>query len=182
MTVLDVVLIAIKILGDLELYNYLTGEGDEQEIYLTDKELLLLSYNKAIQTAINYCPLYHTETLTPISGAIKYERFAFDPYKIVKVISKDNSKTKIHATEIISDSEITVEYIYIPTVKGFDEKFVFMRSPLTALDVSYGVLSEYLLYKGRFEEANAYFDKFLTALKNAGSVKRYSNLKARTWF
>ena len=182
MTVSNVVCSAIKILGDYDFYNYLTDNGNEQDGYLKDKDLLLIAYNQAVETAINYCPLKFTETVSPTNGSVKYEKFTYNPYKILKVtISNSNQSVEILPTEIKTDGKIKVEYVYVPTAKNFNEKFVYEYSPLSSTTIAYGVLSEYLLYKGRFEEASAYLDKFITSLKNSNKIKRVGKIKERVW-
>ncbi len=182
MTVLDVVGTAIKILGDYDFYNYLVNNGDEQDGYLNDKDLLLIAYNQAVETAVNYCPLKYTETLYSISGIVNYERLTYNPYKILKVTTyKSNQSVEILPTEIKTDGQITIEYVYVPTANSLNAKFVFEYSPLSITDIAYGVLSEYLLYKGRFEEASAYLDKFITSLKNSNKIKKVGKIKERVW-
>ena len=68
MTVSDVVCSAIKILGNLDLYEYLSNGGSGQEVYDNDKQLLLIAYNQAIEVAVNYCPLVYTELFSPENG------------------------------------------------------------------------------------------------------------------
>ncbi len=183
MTVLDVVCLAVKMLGDLDLCAYLLGKAGEQEIYSSDKELLLIAYNQAIETAVNYCPLMHTQTLSPVSGTVKYQKFTYNPYKILKITTTDSLQSvEILPTEIKTNAKITVEYVYVPTATDLTDNFVYEFSPLSKIDVAYGVLCEYLIYKGRFEEASAYLDKFITALKNLSGIKRVGNVKSRTWY
>lgn len=183
MTVSDVVCSAIKILGDFDFYDYLIGKGEEQSVYVNDKELLIIAYNQAIETAINYCPLYHTETFSPTKGSVNYQKFSYNPYKIVKITTTDSLQSvEILPTEIKTNGKITVEYVYVPTVSGLDEAFIYEHSALSKIDLAYGVLSEYLIYKGRFEEASAFLDKFIVALKNSSGIKKVGKVKQRTWF
>ena len=183
MTVSDVVCSAIKILGDFGFYDYLVGKGEEQDVYVNDKELLIIAYNQAIETAVNYCPLYFTESFTPTNGSVKYQKFHYNPYKILKITTSDSFQSvEILPTEIKTSGKITVEYVYVPTVSGLDEAFIYEHSPLSKTDLAYGVLSEYLIYKGRFEEASTYLDKFITSLKNSSGIKKVGKVKQRTWF
>lgn len=182
MTVSDVVCSAIKILGNSDLYEYISSGSNGQEVYDNDKELLLLAYNQAIEVAINYCPLVYTETFSPSNGSVKYQKFKYNPYKILKVTSSNSQTVEILPTEIKANSQISVEYVYVPTALKFDDAFVYEFTPLSVVDVAYGILSEYLIYKGRFEEASVYLDKFITALKNGSSIKKVGKLNQRVWF
>ena len=183
MTVSDVVCSAIKILGNLDLYEYLSNGGSGQEVYDNDKQLLLIAYNQAIEVAVNYCPLVYTELFSPENGVVKYKNFKYNPYKILKVTPTDSQElVEILPTEIKTSSKITVEYVYVPTASDFTSNFVYEFSPLSSVDVAYGVLSEYLIYVGRFEEASTYLDKFITALKNLSGFKKAGKLSQRLWF
>ena len=183
MTVSDVVCSAIKILGNSDLYEYISKGGSGEEVYDNDKELLLIAYNQAIEVAVNYCPLVYTESFSPLNGVVKYQNFKFNPYKILKVKPLNGScEVEILPTEIKTTSQIAVEYVYLPTATSLQSPFVYEFSPLSLVDVAYGVLSEYLIYVGRFEEASAYFDKFITAVKNASGIKKAGKLSQRLWF
>lgn len=182
MTVLDVVGSAIKILGDYGFYDYLMGDGEYQLVYPNDEELLLIAYNQAIETAVNYCPLIYTQTLSATSGSVKYQNFTYNPYKILEVTPLNgNQSVEILPTEIKTNGEITVKYVYVPTVSDLLEKCVYENSPISKTTLSYGVLSEYLLYKGRFEEASVYLDKYITSLKNSSRIKKVGKIPERTW-
>ena len=183
MTVSDVVCSAIKILGNLDLYEYLSSDSSGQEVYDNDKELLLIAYNQAIEVAVNYCPLVYTESFSPEKGVVKYQNFKYNPYKILKVTPDNCSEVvEILPTEIKTNCKITVEYVYVPTASNLKSDFVYEFSPLSSVDVAYGVLSEYLIYVGRFEEASTYLDKFITALKNLSGFKKVGKLSQRLWF
>lgn len=180
MTVLEVVSFSLKMIGDFNFLQYLQNNGDDNEIYNNDKELLIIAYNQAIQTAVGFYPLEYTETLKPTNESIKYSSFKYNPYKIVQV--KGDKHAKILPTEILTDSEISVTYYYSPVVSDFSENFIFDSTPLNYLTIAFGVLSEFLIYKGRFEEATMYVDKFINALKNVKITCFSKKLMAREWY
>ena len=180
MTVLDVVCFSIKMIGDDNLYKYLVGEGEENQSYKSDKDLILIAYNQAIQTASCYYPLEYTETLSAVDGRIKYSSFTHNPYKIIEI--KGDKRAKINPTEILTNGKLTVTYYYVPSANDLSEDFIFLSTPISAVTIAFGVLSEFLIYKGRFEEASMYVDKFINALKNFKIASSNMRIKAREWF
>ena len=180
MKVLDVINSALKIIGEYDFLEYLQSEGEESLKFKRDKELLLEAYNAAMLTVTEYYPLSLTETLTAVDGKIEFSALKFNPYKIRKVGS--NKAYKILPTRIDCEGEVTMTYSYLPKAETIDEEFHYASTPVTALAVSYGVLSEYLLYKNRFEEAVTYGDKFINAISAVNKYKKQGKLKSREWF
>ncbi len=183
MKVLDVILTAVKILGEENLYSYISDDNSTLSEYESDRELLLIAYNQAITSACAYFPFSYRESFSPENGRVSYEKFTFNPYKILNVTPKNTcSNFKILPTEILTDSDIVVEYNYFLDGQDYTDNFAYENSVLSALSISYGVLSEYLLYKGRYDESIAFNDKFINALKNSSNYKKKSKIKAREWY
>lgn len=182
MTVLDVITKAIKLLGDTSLLAYLNGDNTNAKTYSSDKELLLTAYNQTVRSVSLYYPLSYEETLTPVNGAVKYQIFKYNPYKIKSVTRLDGGLLlEILPTEIKTDGEIKVNYYYYATANDYADEYCYL-GVLSDVDVSYGVLAEYLIYKGRFEESALYFDKFANALSASSRSNKPSKMKAREWF
>ena len=183
MKVLDVILTAVKILGDDNLYQYLSDENSQVVGYENDSDLLLVAYNQALTSLSAYFPFSYSETFSPENGAIKYEKFTYNPYKILSVTPKNSySKFKILPTEILCDSDILVEYNYFIESQSCEDEFPYSNSVVNGLTISYGILAEYLLYKGRYDESLTYNDKFISAIKSLASYKKKSKIKSREWF
>lgn len=183
MTVLDVILTALKILGDESLYAHISNENSTATGYENDVELLIIAYNQAITSVGVYFPFSHVENLTSENGKIKYEKFTYNPYKILSVTPKIcGSEYKILPTEIVTDSDITVEYNYYLSNQTYEDKFPYENTVVTDVCVAYGLLAEYLLYKGRYDESATYLDKFVSLLKTFANYKKKSKIKARKWY
>ncbi len=182
MTVSKVINQAVSILGDDGLLKYLNGDLSLHETYKSDKDMLTSAYNQAMRSVATYFPLLAKENFVSENGKVKYERFAFNPYKIKSVkVNSVNGDYKILPTEIIVDGEITVEYYYFPYAESFEDRYVY-DGVIPVVEISYGVLAEYLLYKGRYSESATYLDKFITALKNYSRANKSSVIRAREWF
>ena len=183
MIVKEVINKALLILGEEDLKNYVLGNTSNDALYSGDKQLLLISYNNALETAINYFPIVKEETFKSVNGEVKYTNFKHPPYKILKIKPKSVFQTAdIYPTHIKTDGEITVAYSYIPFALDLEEEFCFQNTALTDITFSFGVISEFLLYKGRYEESNAYFEKFINGLKNLQLNKKVKKLRCREWF
>ncbi|MBO7214901.1 MAG: hypothetical protein J6V66_05340 [Clostridia bacterium] len=179
MTVLNVIKKAVKILGDENLLAYLDG-GEVDSDYQEDKDLLLMAYNQSLRSVSMYFPLTYTESFSPIDNLVKYERFSFNPFKIKNVKAKSGGY-EIFPTEISANSDITVEYYYFPKAEDYSEEYSF-KGVCDETDIAYGILAEYLLYKGRYSEGSTYFDKFINALSSYSRAQKKSKLKSREWF
>lgn len=180
MTVLEIVCSAIKILGDNDLYNYLKDGSNNNSFYENEKSLLLIAYNQTITQVISYYPLKFQEVLSPNNGAVEFKEFKYNPYKIISV--KTTGDYDIYPTKIVADSDIDVVYYYMPKNQEYNEVNVFDETIITPLTISYGVLSEYLTYKGRYQESVMFFDKFVNALKDLTKNYKIKRLKSREWF
>ena len=179
MTVLDVLKKAILILQDDELYKGIT-ENDEK--FESEKELLLTAYNQAVTSVSTYFPCSFTENFQPINGVVSYERFTYNPYKIKSYKAENNSlSVKILPTEIRCEGDIEVTYYYFATANNVNENYPF-EGVVSVDNVVYGVLAEYLLFKGRYEESSTYFDLFLKALKNLSYRAKKPKIQAREWY
>ena len=115
-----------------------------------------------------------------LSCSFKYERFSFNPFKIKNVKAKSGGY-EIFPTEISANSDITVEYYYFPKAEDYSEEYSF-KGVCDETDIAYGILAEYLLYKGRYSEGSTYFDKFINALSSYSRAQKKSKLKSREWF
>ncbi|MBQ3234801.1 MAG: hypothetical protein IJA97_01410 [Clostridia bacterium] len=182
MTVLEIITKALKILGDENLLSYVLGQNDQLLAYREDKELLLLAYNQTSRSVGAYFPLSKVESFSVVDGAVSYEKFSFNPYKIVSVKgTKGAVDYEIFPTEIRASNDITVEYNYFPEAEDYSDAYAF-AGVVPCVDFCYGILAEYLLFKGRYSESATYFDKFINALSVYSRSKKRSHLPAREWF
>ena len=93
MIVKEVINKALLILGEEDLKNYVLGNTSNDALYSGDKQLLLISYNNALETAINYFPIVIEETFKSFNGEVKYTNIKHPPYKILKIKPKSVFQT-----------------------------------------------------------------------------------------
>lgn len=182
MTVSEIIKKSVEILADDGLLKYLNGDLSLEDTYSSDKSMLLSAYNQAVRSIAVYFPITAKESFVSENGLVKYERFAFNPYKIKSVkVNGGQGSYKIMPTEIQVNGNITVEYYYFPKASNINEKFVY-EGVISDTEICYGVLAEYLLYKGRYQESATFFDRFIESLKNYNKANKNTLIKAREWF
>ena len=72
-------------------------------------------------------------------------------------------------------------FSYIQSQYGINEEYPF-EGVVSVDNVVFGVLAEYLLFKGRYEESSTYFDAFLNSLKKLSLSSAKGKIKSREWF
>lgn len=187
MTVKDIVKKVAVFLDRKDIIEYLqTGATENYLSVLEDVNLLQNCYNVVgEEIASLYYRFKATEKFSPnLDGIIKLADFSNNPLAIISV--KDDKGSKVNAkilpTEIITDLKtVTVEYYYVPSYKKLDDISDFQGTTITDRILCYGILTEYYLIKGGFEEANLWHGKYINALKNGTLLGKSKTLKGRVW-
>ncbi len=187
MTVKDIVKKVAVFLDRKDVVEYLeTGATENYLAVLEDVKLLQNCYNVVgEEIASLYYRFKAVEKLSPsLDGVVKLSNFSNNPLAIISV--KDDKGNKINAkilpTEIVTDQKnVTVEYYYVPSYKKLDDISDFKGTPITDRILSYGILTEYYLIKGGYEEANLWHGKYINALKNGSLLGKSKRLKGRVW-
>lgn len=185
MTVKEVVILCSELLDYEELTAYLNNQSStDEERIKSDAKLLLKCFNLVTdEISREYFTLTEIETFTPVNGEISFEKFTFNPVliKSVKGYDYSNVKYKINPVKIFTDAKVTVEYAYACPERNLDDKCDFTATKISKRILAYGVVYEYLLIKGAFEEAVAWRDKYQTGLRSVLSVNKSKKVKAREW-
>lgn len=185
MTVKEIIIKTASYLNRKDVVEYLkTGATENSEMVKDDVEILLNSYN-VVQDEISslYYKFKATERFSPKNGIIKYSEFSFNPYAILSVKDDFGSKIKVRIlpVEIQTEKPITVEYYYIPKTKKIDDICDFTGTPVTDRILSYGIMTEYLLIKGSYEEAGTWHSKYIDALSKMAINGKRLKIKGRVW-
>ena len=185
MTVKDIIEKSAVLLNKSEIVKYLnTGVAENYFSVLEDVEILLNCYN-VIQDEIasSYFRFKDCEKLSTENGVIKLSRFTNNPFAIISI--KDESGLKLDAkilpTEIITDKTAVIEYYYLPSAKKLEDISDFTGTPVTLRTLCYGVMTEYLLIKGAFEESSTWHSKYVDALSNLAINVKRKRVKGRVW-
>ncbi len=185
MTVKDVIIKTATYLNKKEVVEYLkTGATENSSSAIEDVEIMLDSYNViSEEIASHYYKFKSTERFSPNNGIIKFSRFINNPYKILSVTDDCGAKldAKILPTEIRVDKTANIEYYYIPKSKKLDDICDFTGTPVTVRTLCYGIMTEFLLIKGSFEEAGAWHSKYVDALNLMALNGKRLKVKGRVW-
>lgn len=118
------------------------------------RDNLLTCFNTIEQElALNYLPLYATHQCN--SKVVYYNDFEYNPVRIVGC----NCKFKLCLEYMESKNDITrIEYAYTPNTKKMYDECSYDESFSKCL--SYGIIAEYLLSQGFYEESLLWDKKY----------------------
>lgn len=147
-------------------------------------ELLLRCYNTVEnEVALDYIPLIIEEQFETETGVIYYEQLSQKPIRIVKTKDAwDNDiKCRIFPEYLKTQAgKITVCYACVPQEKTLEDESAFTQRVSKRLLV-YGVLSEYCLASGLYEESAVWEKKYKDAVASAYRAKPAKRITARRW-
>lgn len=186
MLVKDVLSLSALMLGDDNLKTYISGgEVPDADTTENDYATLLNCYNiVADELSREYVKLTYTESFTPINGEVSYERFTFNPI-IIKSVKNSNGgevNYRINPIKIYVNEPVVVEYVYAVPERNISDECDFSCTAVSKRIIAYGVVCEYCLVKGRFEEAVTWRDKYSNGLQAVLSYKKSRKIIARKWF
>ena len=147
-------------------------------------ELLLRCYNLIEkEVAQDYIPLIIEETFQTETGAVYYNQFSEQAVRVIK--TQDSYGNDIACTlfpEYLKTQAgtIVIRYAYKPTDKTVDDDCAFDLRVSQSLLV-YGVLTEYCLANGLFEESAVWDKKYKDAVAAAYRAKPAKRISARRW-
>lgn len=187
MTVKEILKLTAKLLGEKQIISLLSGEiCDDYKSALEDKDLLLSCYNATTEElACEYLPLEFTEDfLQVVDNKIQFCTFSKRPLKIVSVCDLNDNKLPyklINDYINVEKSKVRVTYQYRPTMQGEEEEAVFSDNLIGPFTLAYGIASLYCLQRGRHADAEAFFEKYFSAIKSRVAERRKIILPARSW-
>ena len=182
LTVQEIALAAATQLGiEGKVREYFLGVNTEGE---EEAKTLVRCFNLIeSELALDYLPLYAEEELESKTGAVYYDEFDKPIVRVVKITDEwDNDvKFKLYPEYVKTQGgKLKITYTYAPTEKTKDDATDY-AAQVTLRLFTFGVLAEYALAHGRFEEAaiwdKKYKDSIAAAYRSNPSVK----LRARRW-
>ncbi len=146
----------------------------------------LFTCYKLVVSELNeeYSPLSFTETLLSKKGKIYFTSFSKIPTEILSVkLGGERLNYSVFPTYLqVDKNQVDVEYRYIPKFENMDEECPYSNTKITERILTLGVMREFLLFCGLYEEAVIYDEKFLKALDNVLLSKKGGIMKKRGWF
>ena len=185
MTVKEIIEKTATLLNKGDVVKYLkTGATENYSRVLEDVEILVGCYN-VIQEEIasSYYKFKKVEKFSPENGVIKLDRFSSNPFAIIAIKDEKGCKldAKILPTEIKVNKTAVIEYYYIPNYKNLEDICNFTGTSVSARTLCYGIMTEYLLIKGSFEEAGTWHSKYVDAINLLALNGKRLKVKGRVW-
>lgn len=167
--------------------SYLDGEVDVLGSFAenSDKVKLLVRCGniKIKEIACDYLPLADECELEVEDGEIKLNAF---PKRVKEVldITKNGQKLpyKVSPSAIFVNTSgmVKVKYNYLPVDVKLDG-YVEVDSRVSDVALIYGILSEYCMVTGRYEEGVYWGQKFENCMQTACRSNRERYVKSRSW-
>lgn len=182
MKVKDIVFAAAKTLG---LYEGVAAYFDEGESTLErEAELLLDCFNRVENSlALEYLPLYAEDELLTVTNRLEFSSFTYAPVRILGVEDAEGNPVKYTLYPKYLKAQVghcKVTYTYTPDKKEIDGESDFALLTAESLFV-YGVLTEYCMAEGRFEESSLWEKKYKEAIEAAFKTRTCKRLSSRRW-
>lgn len=182
MKVKDILLSAALKLGIAEGVKTYFDEGDntyEQEA------LLLLDCFSTVENdlALNYFPLRAEDLLRTVTGAVQFSAFAHSPVRIISVKNDEGKEVEFSVyPQYLKTGAGTfqVTYTYTPDKVAIEDEGNFGIAVPENLIV-FGVLAEFCIAQGRFEEGTIWEKKYKEAIERVYKLGTCTRLKSRTW-
>lgn len=149
--------------------TYLGWQGD---ISLNaDYDILKRCANLVInELACEYAPVTTTDVLYPSNGRVKLSSLKHECIEILSVKGYSDVEVDytVNSEEIIISSFVAnVTYTYVPGTLNLEDNVPLGDRRINEKTLAYGVVAEYCLISGRYEEAVIYNNKFTSSLKSA---------------
>ncbi|MBO5926528.1 MAG: hypothetical protein J6Q38_03095 [Clostridia bacterium] len=186
MTVKDIVKTSAQLLNRKDIFEYLLkGVAQNYLMVEDDVNILVNAYNIVQEEIASFSFRFKAvETISPLTnGVIKYSQFKYNPLAIISVKDENGRKldAKILPSDILVDRTAVIEYYYLPYEKTIEDESDFTGTVIQKRTLAYGVVTEYCLIKGAYEEASMWHDKYVNALKEALYNTKAKRVKGRLW-
>ena len=152
------------------------GEGNENT-------LLLCLNNCLDEIACEYAPSYVTEKAVSYGGIISFSSLSNEVADVVNVTGDNgNVPFEVRANGIYLENNgiYVVKYAVRPTVLSIDDE-VALPPKITCRILCYGIIAEYYLISGMFEEAVTWDKRFKDALCAYSHGRKEHRVKQRRW-
>lgn len=182
MKVKDIVLSAAKALGIEKGVSAFFDENNGE--FQREAELLLSCFNNVeCALALDYIPLYAEDTLRTVTERLDFSAFSHAPVRIVEV--KDTEGNLVEFTLFpkylkAGKGTFRVTYTYTPDAKTIEDESDFGLLSGSSMLV-YGLLAEYSLAEGRFQEADQWDKRYKRAIESTYRSRPCKRIESRRW-
>lgn len=182
MKVKDILLSVALKLGVAEGVKAYFDEGNDR---YEREALLLLDCFSTVENdlALNYFPLRAEDLLRTATGALQFSTFAHAPVRILNVKNEEGKAVEFTVFPQYLKTgagTFTVTYTYTPDKVTIEDEGNFGVAVPENLIV-FGVLAEYCMVEGRFEDGMIWEKKYKEAIERVYKLDTCTRLKSRTW-
>ena len=163
MTVKDVVKATATFLGRENIIEYLDGATADNLVLSQVNTLTRLTNLVIYELACSFIPMVKTENVESNDGKVWYSSLSETPCEILNAydqLGKEISftvKPEFLQTNYFIKS---VEYKYLPSAYGLEDKIGYDERTVSPVVLAYGVTAEYLLTQKAFEQSVMWHERF----------------------
>lgn len=135
------------------------------------------------ELSTTYVPLVCSEKVKVVNGQVTYGSLKNKALRIRDVYLTDGQEImyKKYFDHIsVSADTVVVEYEYLPVTYGLTDEIDYKEKDVTVRTLAYGVLAEFSISEGRFDEAVTWHKRYVDALAESCFPKN-SQIKNRDW-
>lgn len=179
MKVEDVLAEVLLRLGEMDKYDITNLPDNDEKITLLVKCVNMI----VSEIASDYVHMEYSEDIVTDDGIIPYDQLKKRLINI-KRVTKNGTKigAKLHPEHILCDARgsLNVCYYYMPSEVKIGDK-IELSPRITTMLIANGVLGEYCLLVGRYEDAALYDKRYREMVKEASRVTKEIVLKHGWW-
>ena len=181
MTIKEMVDLATSIIGRKDVKDFLNGKDDvlEETLKVVD-DLVALSGLVIKELSATFIPMYKKEKISSQNGEIYYVNLSQKVAEIVGVYDVNGKKVDYEITPEyikVGGGEFLVEYEVVPPNYTLNDEIGYMDCEVPLVILSYGLVAEYYVCTGRFEQAVMWHERYVDAIN---SLRKTKNLKVKT--
>ncbi len=184
MKIKDIVRYSALILGRSDVINYLDGkENTGVDTAETVNLLTNLCTLVVEELASTYLPLVSKSTVTFVNGRQPLNQLNDKIVKIVAVYDINGNPIDFTVDNHYVNAQITkctVEFLYLPKNYGLEDNVGYSEKDISATTLAYGVVAEYCITQGLFEQAVMHHKRYVDAVAEICMPKN-KKIKARSW-
>ena len=185
MKVREIVRNSALILNRTDIISYLDGAQNTGVDTLESLNLLTnLCALVVDELSRTYLPLTKMEKVTFESGMFDYANFEEKVVSIIAVYDLNGKKVDFvsDALQVLANvGTCVVEYEYLPKTHGLDDDIGYSEKEISATVLSYGVVAEYCITQGLFDEAVMHHKRYVDAIAEL-CLPKNKMIKSRSWF
>ena len=183
MEVADIIKSAAWYLGVLDRVEEYLDENEEDGEEIA-RDLLRAFNNMEKHLSLEYLPLYQKEGFDADIGEVYFDELSYPIVRIVNVYNEQGEKQPFTLQPYYLQTApgvITVEYTYTPYEKDFYDETEHKLNVAQPLYV-FGVLMEYYLARGDFEQAAVWEKRYKDAISVSYQMQKGKRMPSRGWW